>query len=179
MRINGLKWCYIGQFGILIFCFIIVSSSWALSVMISEPQIHSILAMTFPYETRLGSSHIRLTDPKPHFYEASQEIGITLNISVKDHTSGETAKARTMVRGGVHFDNQQQQLQLVKPKIASLDWVDKSSNVNQDIFKQVTRLVGQDLPIIVLFDIKQLIGKEITPTLSNIKIKKQGIEVSF
>lgn len=179
-RPNRLKCYYLRQLGIFMLCSIIASNAWAFSFMIREPQIHSILALTFPYQTHLGNSHVRLTDPKPHFYETSQEIGITLNLSVKDRTSGETIKARTMLRGGVHFDNQQQQLQVVKPKIVSLNWIGKATNTNHDLVKkQVTQLVGQDLPIIVLFDIKQLIGKERTPKLSDIKIKKQGIEISF
>jgi len=179
MRLKGLKYYRFSQFGIFMLCSIIPSSIWAFSLMISEPQINSMLALTFPYQVHMGNSHISLTDPKPHFYEASQEIGITLNISLKDQISGQTTKARTMVRGGIHFDNQQQQLQLVKPKIASLYWVDKSASVNKNLVKQVTQLVGQELPIIVLIDIKQLIGKKLTSALNDIKIKKQGIEVSF
>lgn len=179
MRLKGLKYYSFSQFGIFMLCSIIAPSIWAFDFMISEPQINRMLALTFPYQARMGNSHISLTDPKPHLYEASQEIGITLNISLKDQISGKTTKAITMVRGGIHFDNQQQQLQLVKPKIASLDWVDKIARVNQDLVKQVTQLVGQDLPIIVLLDIKQLTGNKLTPALSDIKIKKQGIEVSF
>lgn len=179
MRLKGFKFYSLSQFGIFMLCSIVASSVWGFSFMISEPQINTMLALTFPYQTQVGNSHIRLTDPKPHFYETSQEIGITLNISLKDKISSQTTRARTMVRGGIHFDNQQQQLQLVKPKIASLEWVDKPANVNQGLVKQVTHLVGQDLPIIVLIDIKQLTGKKFTPALSDIKIKKHGIEVSF
>lgn len=172
-----LKRYILSQFAIFMLFLIIVSSTWALSLLISEPQINSMLALTFPYQTSMGNSHISLTDPKSHFYKASQEIGITLKISLKDQISGQITKAKTLVRGGVHFDNEQQQLQLVKPKIASLDWMGKSTGVNQDIVDQVTQLVGQDLPIIILLDIKQLVGSSLK--LSSIKIKKKGIEVSF
>jgi len=147
--------------------------------VIREPQINTMLALTFPYQTHMGNSHIRLSDPKPHFFEASQEIGITLNISIADRISGQTAKARAMMRGGVHFDNQQQQLQLVKPKIASLEWLDRSAGANQDLVTQLNQIVGKELPIIVLIDIKQLIGKKITEAMSDIKIRKQGIEIRF
>ena len=179
MRLKGSKYYRFTQFSVFMLCSIIAPSIWAFSLIISEPEINGMLAMTFPYQTRMGNYHIRLTDPESHFYETSQEIGITLNVSLKDQNSDQITKARTLVRGGIHFDNQQQQLQLVKPKIASLDWVNKSASVNQDLVKQVTRLVGQELPIIILFDIKQITGNALTPTLSGIKVKKQGIEVSF
>ncbi|MFO7557834.1 MAG: hypothetical protein R6X10_03305 [Desulfobacterales bacterium] len=179
MRFKRFNYYSLSQFGMFLLCSIIPSTVWAFSFMISEPQINGMLALTFPYQTHMGNSHISLTDPRPYFYEASQEIGIALNISLKDQISGQTAKAVTMVRGGIHFDNQQQQLQLVKPKIARLDWVKPSAGVDQGLVKQVTQLVGQELPIIVLLDIKQLTGNKLTPTLSDIKIKKQGIEVSF
>ena len=86
-------------------------------------------------------------------------------------------KAKTLVRGGVHFDNQEQQLQLIKPQIVSLDWAGKPASVHQGLADQVTQLVGRDLPVIILLDIKQLIGKALT--LSDIEIKKHGILVSF
>lgn len=174
MRLKYYRFC---QFAIFMFFSTIASNTWALSVMISESQINSMLALTFPYQTSMGNSRINLSDPMPHFYEASQEIGITLKISLKDQISGQITKAKTLVRGGIHFDNQQQQLQLVTPKIASLDWVGTSAGVNQDVVDQVTRLVGQELPVIILLDIKQLTGNSLT--LRDIKIIKQGIEVRF
>lgn len=179
MQLIKIKYYRFGQLSLFMFCLMVVSNTWALSLIINEPQINNILALTFPYQTQMGSSHISLTDPKPHFYEASQEIGITLNITLKDQAGGQTAKAVTTLRGRIRFDNQEQLLQLVKPKIARLDWSDKSAAVNKDLIKQVTKLVGQELPIIVLFDIKQLTGNKITPVLNDIKIKKGGIEVSF
>lgn len=84
-----------------------------------------------------------------------------------------------MLRGGLHFDNQQQQLQLVKPKIVRLDWVEKTASANQDLARQIEQIVGQELPIIVLIDIKQITGKTFTATLSDVKIKNQAIEISF
>lgn len=157
----------------------IATACWAFGFTIGESQINSMLALTFPYETRMGESHIKLSNPKPHFYEQSQQVGITLNISLKDETSGQTAKAKALVKGGIRFDNKAQQLQLVKPSIASLDWQDQSSGANQELAKQVTQLVGQDLPVIVLLDIKKLTGSTMTPTLSDIKVKASGIEVLF
>jgi hypothetical protein len=60
-----------------------------------------------------------------------------------------------------------------------LDWDDSSTAANKGLVKQVTQLVGQDLPVIVLLDIKQLTGSAFTPTLSDIKVKHSGIEVIF
>ncbi|MFD2229517.1 hypothetical protein [Alkalimarinus sediminis] len=153
--------------------------AWAFSFMIGESQLNTVLGLTFPYETRMGESHVTLSDPKPHFYESSQQIGITLNIALKDMTSGKTAKAKTLIKGGIRFDNKAQQLHLVKPKIASLDWDGASPEANKDLVKQVSQLVGQDLPVIVLLDIKQLTGSAFTPVLSDIKVKQAGIEVIF
>jgi len=167
------------QVSTLIFCLITASSAWAFGFIINESQVNNMLALTFPYETRIGNNSISLSSPQPHFYESSQEIGITLNISLKDQASGKVVNAKTMVRGGIHFDNQQQQLQLVKPRIDSFDWADKSAAGNQNLIEQVSQLVGQDLPLIVLLDIKQLTGNAFTPALSSIKIKNQGIEINF
>jgi hypothetical protein len=179
MILKPFKYYRLTQLAIILLCSIIASTIWAFSLVISEAEIHGMLALTFPYQIRMGNNQIRLSDPEPQFYEASQEVGIALNILLKDQNSGQISKARTLVRGGVHFDNQQQQLQLVKPTIVSLDWDNKSANVNQGVVKQLTRIVGQELPIIILVDIKQLTGGTLMPTLSGIKVKKQGIEVSF
>jgi len=179
MRRNTQKKSRYSQIGILILCLITASSAWAFGFLINESQVNNMLSLTFPYETRIGNNAISLSDPQPHFFETSQEIGITLNISLNDQTTGQVVKARAMVRGGIHFDNQQQQLQLIKPRIDSLDWADKSAASNQSLVRQVSQLVGQDLPLIVLLDIKQLTGNAFTPTLSSIKVKKQGIEINF
>ncbi len=179
MRRNTQQYSRFSQISILVFCFIVASSAWAFGFLINESQVNNMLALTFPYETRIGNNAISLSDPQPHFYESSQEIGITLNISLKDQASGQIVKAKTMLRGGIAFDNQQQQLQLVKPRVERLDWLDKSSVSDQNLVEQVSQLVGQDLPIIVLLDIKQLMGNTFTPTLNSIKIKKQGIEINF
>ena len=165
--------------GVLLLASFMATTVWAFGFMIGEPQVNTMLGMTFPYETRMGENHIRLSDPKPHFYEKTQEIGIALNISLKDISSGQTANAKTLIKGGIRFDNKAQQLQLVKPKIASLDWVDSSAGANKDLVKQVTQWVGQDLPVIVLLDIKQLTGSAFTPNLSDIKVKRSGIEIIF
>lgn len=179
MQNSRLKYSIYSQLGIFLLFLIIHPKALAFSITIGEPQINSILSLTFPYQTRMGNNHITLTDPKPHFYESSQEIGITLNILLKDQAGGQTAKARTMLRGGIHFDNEQQELQLVKPKIVRLDWVKKTDAANQDLARQIEQIVGQELPIIVLIDIKQLTGKSFTATLSDVKIKNKAIEISF
>lgn len=179
MRHKGFAYYIISQFSIFIFYAIIASDVSALSLTISRPQISSMLSLTFPFQTRLGNSDIQLTDPIPHFYESSQEIGITLNILLTEQGSGKRTKARAMVRGGLHFDNQQQQLQLIKPKIVRLDWVNKPAAADQDLEKQIERIVGQELPIIVLIDIRQLTGNTFTAALRDIRIKDQAIEVSF
>lgn len=177
--LKSFKYYRLAQLAVILLCSLIASTAWAFSLVISKTEIHGMLALTFPYEIGMGESQIRLADPEPKFYEASQEVGIALNILLKDQNSGQISKARTLVRGGVHFDNQKQQLQLVKPTIVSLDWINKSADVNQGMVKQLTRIVGQELPIIILVDIKQLTGSELMPTLSGIKVRKQGLEVSF
>ena len=179
MRRNAHQNSISSQVSILILCLITASSAWAFGFLINESQVNNMLALTFPYEASIGSNAISLSNPQPHFYETSQEIGITLNVSLKDQTTGQVVKAKTTVRGGIHFDNQQQQLQLIKPRIDSLDWVDKSAVGNQNLIDQVSQFVGQDLPLIVLLDVKQLTGNAFSPTLSSIKIKDQGIEINF
>lgn len=157
----------------------IASDAGALNVAISKSQIRSLLSVTFPFQTRLGSSALFLSDPIPHLYAASQEIGITLNILVQNQESGKRARARTMVRGGLHFDSRQQQLQLVKPKIVRLDWVEKSTGTNADLAKQIEQIVGRELPLIVLIDIKQLTGKAFTASLKDVRVTDQAIEIGF
>ena len=169
----------LAQRGLLLSCLILAPCVWAFGLMISEQQINGMLALSFPYETKMASNQITLSDPKPQFYEASQEIGVELNVALKDLVSGKVAKAKTLIRGGVRFDNKQQQLQLVKPKIVSLDWSDKSLAANQDWVDQVKKLVGQDLPVIVLLDVKQITGNAFAPTLSDVKIRAQGLELIF
>lgn len=179
MQLKGIITSQRSKLCVFLVTSVIAVGAWAFGFMIGESQVNTMLGLTFPYETRMGENHITLSDPKPHFYEKSQEIGIGLNILLKDLTSGESAKANALVKGGIRFDNKAQQLQLVKPKIVSLDWQDSSAAANKDLVKQVTQFVGQDLPVIVLLDIKQLTGSAFTPTLSDIKVKSAGIEVLF
>jgi hypothetical protein len=179
MRRNKHQRYFLKQISILILYVMTASSAWAFGFIINESQVNNVLALTFPYKTQIGGSAITLSNPHPHFYETSQEVGITLNISFKDQASGQTVKAKAMLRGGIKFDNKQQQLQLIKPRIDSLEWADKSISDNKNLIDQVSQLVGQDLPLIVLLDIKQLTGDAFTPTLSSIKVKQQGIEINF
>ncbi len=179
MLFKGFRFSQAHKIVVLISASLLASVVCAFGFMIGESQVNAMLEMTFPYETRMGENHITLSEPKPHFYEKSQEVGIALNISLKDVVSGQTAKAKALVKGGIRFDNKAQQLQLVKPKIASLDWLGSSAAADKDLVNQVTQLVGQDLPVIVLLDIKQLTGSAFTPTLSDINVKRSGIEVVF
>ena len=156
-----------------------VPDAGALDVAISKSQIRSLLSVTFPFQTRLGSSVLLLSDPIPHLYATSQEIGITLNILIQDQESSKKAKARTMVRGGLRFDKQQQQLQLIKPKLVRLDWVNKPAAGDQNLAEQIEQIVGKELPVIVLIDIKQLTGKSFTANLKDVKVTEQAIEIRF
>ncbi|UZE95360.1 hypothetical protein [Alkalimarinus alittae] len=179
MQFKGILFSRTHKISVFLLASFIATATWAFGFMIGESQVNAMLAMTFPYETRMGENYIRLTEPKPYFYEKTQQVGIALNISLKDVASGQTANAKTLIKGGIRFDNKAQQLQLVKPQIASLDWQDATAGVNKDLLNQVTQLVGQDLPVIVLLDIKQLTGSAFTPTLSDINVKRSGIEVIF
>lgn len=167
------------QMSVLIITLCLASTVGAFGFIIGEAQVNAMLGMTFPYKTQVGNNHITLSEPKPHFYEKTQQVGIALNISLKDRMSGQIMEAKTLVKGGIRFDNKAQQLQLIKPQVASLDWQGDTTASNDAMVKQVSQLVGQDLPVIVLLDIKQLTGNALTPTLSAVNVKKAGIEVVF
>jgi len=150
----------------------------AFSYIISETQINNVLKLTFPYQTRIGSSQINLTDPQPLFYTSTQEMGLTIHISMKEENKPDIS-ARASLRGGIQFDNKQQQLQLVRPKIEKLSWIDTPKQNQKQLTDMLEQWIGQDLPVIVLLDIRQLTGSAFTPALRDVKVRNNGVEVVF
>jgi hypothetical protein len=152
--------------------------AFGLSIIVSESQINEVLKLTFPYQTRIGSNQINLTDPHPRFYAATQEMGLTVHISMQEGIDPEIS-ATASLRGGIHFDQNQQQLQLVRPKIEKLSWLVPPGQNRKQLTDMLEQRIGQELPVIVLLDIKQLTGNYFTPALKDLKVRNNGIEVMF
>jgi hypothetical protein len=149
---------------------------FAFSYIVSETQINNVLKLTFPYQTRMGNSQINLTDPQPLFYAATQEMGLTIHISMKEGDQPDIT-ARASLKGGIQFDKKQQQLHLVRPKIENLSWINPPKQDQKHLRDMLEQRIGQELPLIVLLDIKQLTNNIFTPTLSDIKVRDNGVEV--
>jgi len=153
-------------------------TAFGFSYIVSEAQINNVLKLTFPYQTQMGGSQINLTDPQPLFYASTQEMGVTVHISMKEENKSEIS-AIASLRGGIQFDNKQQQLQLVRPKIENLSWADPPKQNQKRMTSMLEQWTGKDLPVIVLLDIKQLTNSAFTPDLRDIKVMDNGIEVIF
>jgi hypothetical protein len=149
-----------------------------LSYIISENEINNVLKLTFPYETRMGSSQLKLENPYPLFYASTQEMGLKIHISMKEENKPDIS-ASAALRGGIQFDSKLQQLQLVRPIIENLSWIEPPKEDQKHLAKRLEQWIGKDLPVIVLLDIKQLSNSVFTPTLNDVKVKDNGVEVMF
>lgn len=160
-------------------CLVVMApAAIAMDLPLTAPQLDSMLQLTFSVSYDSGPYHIILRNPKVQFYGEAHRIGIHAQLKVTGPQGGHFDGHGT-VSGALHFDRQQQSLQLVRPELNSLH-VNSITPDFKPMLKQArAALEGHQLPVIVLLDIHQL--HQILPmaNIEDIRVGKDALIVSF
>jgi len=100
----------------------------------------------------------------------------TLITAVKD---GQTLRAIASVEGGVNYNKNLQQIEIIKPRLLSFNILDNSIAQSEQAIEMVKQAVGQQMPMIFLVDLQQL--NQLFPGLQpkDLVITEQGLLITL
>ncbi len=151
--------------------------AFALGFTVSKEQMMVAIQPFFPYPVMLGDWHVQLKEPDLGFMAKEQAMSLDLKMDVA--SGKETMLLAGKIRGQVVFDAKTQQLQLVKPRVEKLNVLSGKITGMDDTLNNIRTMFGRDLPVIVLFDIKQLSGGMAMFSPSSLTIVDNGVSIAF
>ncbi|WP_369600183.1 hypothetical protein AAIA72_10030 [Hahella sp. SMD15-11] len=149
----------------------------ALGMTITREEMLAAMRPFFPYPVTLGGWKLALKDPDLGFSAKDQMVALKVRMDV--NSGGESMVVAGRLKGQVAFDAQTQQLQLVKPRVESLDVVSGHITGSEETLNTLRRSFGQDLPVIVLFDVRQFSGGLAFFKPRQIRVVDNGVAVEF
>lgn len=161
----------------LVMVLLLSPMSRAAGLTISKEQMMLAIAPFFPYPVALGAYQVKLKNPDLGFLAKDQSMSLDVDMEVA--SGKEKMNLAAAVRGQVAFDPKTQQLQLVKPRVEKLNVLSGQISGMDDILYRVRSLFGRELPVIVLFDIKQLSGGMAMFTPNSLTIVENGVSIQF
>ncbi|OZG75403.1 hypothetical protein BTA51_03225 [Hahella sp. CCB-MM4] len=163
------------------FVILLLMGSWAsfsqaFGIVINDQQVTGLMSAVFPVRQTMGTWQVTLLNPVPEFLPGQQQVALAVDMQLQE---GERqAKAWGKVSGQLAFDKKLQQLHLVRPKLVDFEVRGGDIEDAQPVLDGLRQYVGQDLPVIVLFDVKQMnLGLPLNPTAINVVNK--GIAIEF
>ncbi len=149
----------------------------ALELEINRPQIQLLLNTVFPHQQTFGQWQVEFSQPSPSFIAANQNISLGVNVNVQDHQRA--ASAQGVIRGKLFFNPVNQELQVIKPALTEFKVTGGDAGLQKQMQDTLAQQVGQYLPVIVLFDIKKLIGDQPFLKPQSVTVIDDGISITF
>lgn len=149
----------------------------AFEITLAEPQINNMLALSFPIKQSYQGFELTFSDPKVSLVSSSNSIVIKAVILAEQ--DGQKLRAIASAIGQIHYDRQQQVIQIIKPSLREFTLLDNSIGQSQAVIDSLKQAIGQQLPMIFLLDVKQI--NQIFPGLQpkDIKISENGLVISL
>jgi len=149
----------------------------AFNITLSETQFNSMLQAGFPVRQQYQDFVITCSNPNTAFMGKTQSVMLkTLITAVKD---GQTLRAIASVEGGVNYNKNLQQIEIIKPRLLSFNILDNSIAQSEQAIEMVKQAVGQQMPMIFLVDLQQL--NQLFPGLQpkDLVITEQGLLITL
>ncbi len=165
----------------LAFVFLMMLGGWtsqsqAFGIVINDQQVTGLMSVMFPIRQTMGAWQVTLLNPVPEFHPGQQQVALAVDMQLQE--GPRQAKAWGKVSGQLAFDRKLQQLHLVRPKLVDFEVRGGDIEDAQPVLDGLKQYIGQDLPVIVLFDVKQMnLGLPLNPTAINVVNK--GIAIEF
>ena len=160
----------------LVMVLLLSPMSRAAGLTISKEQM--MLAIAPFSHTRWRLVRIRLLK-NPDLGFLAKDQSMSLDVDMEVASGKEKMNLAAAVRGQVAFDPKPSSFQLVKPRVEKLNVLSGQISGMDDILYQVRSLFGRELPVIVLFDIKQLSGGMAMFTPNSLTIVENGVSIQF
>ncbi len=152
-------------------------SAQALELEINRTQIQLLLNSVFPHQQTFGEWQVEFSRPSPNFVAANQNISLGVTVSVQDQQR--MASANGVISGKLFFNPVNQELQVIKPALTQFKVTGGDAGLQKQMQDTLAQQVGQYLPVIVLFDIKKLIGDQPFLKPQSVRVIDDGISVQF
>ncbi len=149
----------------------------ALDVELGRPQIQLLLNSVFPHQQSFGQWQVEFTHPYPGFQASQQKISLGVNVNVNDQQR--SAKANGTITGQLRFNPQTQELQLIKPALTQFNVTEGDPQLQQQLRSSFAQQLGQHMPLIVLFDIKNVLGNNTFLQPKGVSVIEDGLSIQF
>ncbi len=147
----------------------------AFGIVINERQISALMTSVFPIKHAMGAWQVTLSNPVPGFLPAEQKVALAVDLQLLE--GGQQARGWGKVSGRLSFNKELQQLHLVRPQLVEFEVREGNVENAKPMIDSLQQYVGKDLPVIVLFDVKDLGLPMMNPTAIN--VVKGGIAIEF
>jgi hypothetical protein len=163
---------------ICLFLFTLVGfNARAFEITLAEQQINSMLAVSFPVKQSYQGFDLTFSDPKVRLISSSNSIAIKTVILAEQN--GQKLRAIASAIGQVHYNKQQQVIEIIKPSLSEFSILDNSIDQSQAVIDSLKQVIGQQLPMIFLLDVKQI--NQLFPGMQpkDIIINENGLVISL
>lgn len=149
----------------------------ALEITLAEQQINSMLALSFPVKQSYQGFDITFSDPKVSLISSSNSIALKTVILAEQN--GQKLRAIASAQGQVHYNRQQQVIEIIKPSLKEFTVLDNSIAQSDMAIDSLKQVIGQQLPMIFLLDVSQI--NQLFPGLQprDIMIRDNGLVITL
>ncbi|WP_020410184.1 hypothetical protein [Hahella ganghwensis] len=148
----------------------------AFGIVISDQQVAGLMSAVFPVKQTMGVWQVTFLNPVPEFHPGQQQVALAVDVQLEEGLN--QARGWGKVSGQLAFNKELQQLHLVRPRLVDFEVREGDVENAGPLIDGLRRYIGQDLPVIVLFDVKQMnLGLPLNPKAINVVNK--GISIEF
>ncbi len=140
------------QLGVLIMA-LTAMQAFALSIQIREPQLQTVIDALLPRSFQQEQLHLVVNQAKVSLFGPDRvRMATTVDIA----SQGEKATLRITADGALRYHRADNQIQIVKPRIQSVEQLAGSEKLLVQYQTMINDFVNKEFPVIFLVDMKQL-----------------------
>ena len=149
----------------------------AFEITLAEQQINGMLALSFPVKQSYQGFDLTFSDPKVSLKSSTNSIALKSVILAEQN--GQKLRAIASAQGQVYYNRQQQVIEIIKPSLVEFTVLDNSIEQSEIAIDSLKQVIGQQLPMIFLLDVKQI--NQLFPGLQpkDIVIRDNGLVISL
>lgn len=156
---------------------IVTLPAFGVTFTISEKDINSMVQKAFPQKKQYQGANIFFSDPIVSLDGLEHTIRIQTTITAIREQ--QLVKAVGELSGQLYYDPIDYQLQLKKPALSEFKVIESTMEDANTMIRGMRDVVGQSLPLIVLFDLEQYDLGFGTIRPESIEIKQRKLVISL
>lgn len=120
---------------------------------VSEKQLNTMLAATFPIEQSYQQVSVTFSEPKVQLDALDKDVTISTVITAVQN--GKILKAQGSIEGKLDYDTINQTLEFEKPTLKTFKVISNDIPDSTEAIRHIKQTIGRNLPVIILVDFNQ------------------------